>query len=60
MKSRIVAKGVLAERVTVLPPWAHDDTVKYDHEGREAFRRKHKLEESFVVMYAGNHSPATV
>ena len=57
MKSRIVAKGVLAERVTVLPPWAHDDTVKYDHEGREAFRRKHKLEESFVVMYAGNHSP---
>jgi colanic acid biosynthesis glycosyl transferase WcaI len=57
MKSRIVAKGVLAERVTVLPPWAHDDTVKYDREGREAFRRKHKLEESFVVMYAGNHSP---
>ena len=57
MKSRIVAKGVLEERITVLPPWAHDDTVKYDHEGREAFRRKHKLEESFVVMYAGNHSP---
>jgi len=57
MKSRIVAKGVLEERITVLPPWAHDDTVKYDHEGREVFRRKHKLEESFVVMYAGNHSP---
>ena len=57
MKSRIVEKGVAEDRVTVLPPWAHDDTVKYDHEGREAFRRQHKLEESFVVMYAGNHSP---
>lgn len=57
MKRRIVAKGVPEESVTVLPPWAHDDTVRFDREGREAFRRQHNLEESFVVMYAGNHSP---
>ncbi|WP_411704796.1 glycosyltransferase family 4 protein [Edaphovirga cremea] len=57
MKSRIVAKGVPSELVTVLPPWAHDDRVNFDHEGREVFRREHGLKDVFVVMYAGNHSP---
>jgi colanic acid biosynthesis glycosyl transferase WcaI len=57
MKSRIIAKGVRPELVTVLPPWAHDDRVHYDQPGREAFRREHELSDSFVVMYAGNHSP---
>lgn len=55
MKQRIVDKGVPEHQVTVLPPWAHD--VRFDGGGREAFRRQHKLEDSFVVMYAGNHSP---
>src|ERR1700674_3871219 len=53
MKRRIVAKAVPEESVTVLPPWAHDDTARFDRGGREAFRRQHNLEESFVVMYAG-------
>lgn len=57
MKQRIVEKGVPEQRVTVLPPWAHDDSVKFDSQGRAEFREKHGLSESFVVMYAGNHSP---
>jgi putative colanic acid biosynthesis glycosyltransferase WcaI len=57
MKRRIIEKGVAEERVIVLPPWAHDDKVRYDQQGRAAFRAQHKLDESFVVMYAGNHSP---
>ena len=57
MKSRIVAKGVRPELITVLPPWAHDDRVYYDKQGREDWRRAHGLAEAFVVMYAGNHSP---
>jgi colanic acid biosynthesis glycosyl transferase WcaI len=57
MKRRIVEKVVPEERITVLPPWAHEDTVRFDPVGRERFRREHQLEESFVVMYAGNHSP---
>ena len=57
MKKRIVAKGVPEDRVTVLPPWAQDDWVAFDAEGREAFRREHDLANKFVVMYAGNHSP---
>lgn len=56
MKQRIVAKGVAEHAVTVLPPWAHSDTVKFDQPGREEFRLKHNLQDSFVVMYAGNHS----
>jgi colanic acid biosynthesis glycosyl transferase WcaI len=57
MKQRIVAKGVPEQRVTVLPPWSHDDSVKFDRQGRAAFREEHNLSKSFVVMYAGNHSP---
>jgi hypothetical protein len=52
MKERIVAKGIAENSVVVVPPWAHDDTVRFDREGREAFRQQHKLTENFVVMYA--------
>lgn len=55
MKTRIAAKGIPEQRITVLPPWAHN--VQFSHEGREAFRRTHNLSDKFVVMYAGNHSP---
>jgi colanic acid biosynthesis glycosyl transferase WcaI len=57
MKDRIVEKGIPGDRVEVLAPWAHDDRVRFDPQGREAFRRQHQLAQSFVVMYAGNHSP---
>lgn len=57
MKQRIVEKGVPEDRVTVLPPWACEDSVMFDGQGREAFRRQHNLTNKFVVMYAGNHSP---
>lgn len=57
MKARIVAKGIPEQRVFVLPPWAQDGNIKYDAIGRDEFRRQHNLEDRFVVMYAGNHSP---
>ncbi len=57
MKERILAKGVDTDRVTVIPPWSHDDAVRYSPEGREAFRKRHGLSDSFVVMYSGNQSP---
>ncbi len=57
MKDRIVAKGIPDDRVQVLAPWAHDDRVSFDSQGREAFRQQHQVAQSFVVMYAGNHSP---
>lgn len=57
MKERVVAKGVAPERVTIVPPWSHDDHVEYSESGREAFRQQHELSNKFVVMYSGNHSP---
>jgi putative colanic acid biosynthesis glycosyltransferase WcaI len=57
MKQRVLAKGIGEERIIVLPPWSHDGTVGYDEAGRQAFRARHKLNDDFVVMYAGNHSP---
>ena len=57
MRDRIQAKGISAEKVMVVPPWSHDDSVRFDPAGREEFRRKHELSNKFVVMYSGNHSP---
>ena len=56
MRDRIIAKGIPAERIAVLPPWSHDQEVRYDEAGRAAFRDAHGLTDKFVVMYSGNHS----
>ena len=56
-KQRIVDKGIEKSKIEIIPPWSHDGSVRFDREGREAFRRRHDLSEKFVVMYAGNHSP---
>jgi colanic acid biosynthesis glycosyl transferase WcaI len=57
MQERVLAKGVAADRIVVVPPWSHDDAVAYSQAGREAFRTQHGLTNKFVVMYSGNHSP---
>jgi colanic acid biosynthesis glycosyl transferase WcaI len=57
MRDRVVSKGIAPEKVVVLPPWSHDDEVKFDPAGREQFRNTHGLDGKFVVMYSGNHSP---
>jgi putative colanic acid biosynthesis glycosyltransferase WcaI len=57
VKERVVTKGVDPNRVAIVPPWSHDDEVSYSEAGREAFRRRHGLDDKFVVMYSGNHSP---
>lgn len=57
MKERVVAKGVDATRVAIVPPWSHDEEVVYSAAGREAFRQQHGFADRFVVMYSGNHSP---
>jgi hypothetical protein len=57
MARRIHEKGIPADKITTLPPWSHDHLVRYDVDGREAFRRNHGLDGKYVVMYSGNHSP---
>lgn len=57
VKQRIVDKGVADQRIAVIPPWSHDDAIKYDQPGRLKFRAAHNLTGKYVVMYSGNHSP---
>lgn len=57
MEQRILAKDIPAEKIAVIPPWSHDSEVKFDVAGRAQFRKTHGLENKFVIMYAGNHSP---
>jgi colanic acid biosynthesis glycosyl transferase WcaI len=57
MKERMLAKGVVQEKVIVVPPWSHDRYAFYNPEGRTVFRAARGLTDKFVVMYSGNHSP---
>ncbi len=57
MRERILAKGIPSHKVIIVPPWSHDSEVRFDPEGRRRFRQTHGLEDKFVVMYSGNHSP---
>jgi colanic acid biosynthesis glycosyl transferase WcaI len=57
MAERIERKGVVPNKIWVIPPWSHDEIVRYDLIGRVEFRAKHGFTNKFVVMYSGNHSP---
>jgi hypothetical protein len=57
MARRLRDKGVPPGKITVIPPWSHDQSVAFDEAGRRAFREEHGLDAKFVVMYSGNHSP---
>ncbi len=57
MRDRILQKGIAPEKIEVVPPWSHDEDVRFDEAGRARFRQAHGLDGKFVVMYAGNHSP---
>jgi glycosyltransferase involved in cell wall biosynthesis len=57
MADRVAAYGTARDKIVIIPPWPHDDAVRYDAGGREEFRHEHGLDGRFVVMYSGNHSP---
>ena len=57
MRERALGKNMPAEKVFVIPPWSHDDSVHFDETAREEFRQAHRLSGKYVVMYSGNHSP---
>lgn len=57
MKRRICSKGIAEDKLVVIPPWSHDDAIRYEREGRADFRAREGLADKYVVMYSGNHSP---
>src|ERR1043165_3908995 len=57
MRARIIEKGIAPDRLITVRLWPLDEAAAFDPAGRRAFRLKHQLQDKFVVMYAGNHSP---
>lgn len=57
MRQRLLAKRPVPEKMHVIPPWPLDGVTADQAEGGGRFRRRHALDDHFVVMYAGNHSP---
>ncbi|MBV8068480.1 MAG: glycosyltransferase family 4 protein [Acidobacteriaceae bacterium] len=57
MKARICGRVADPSRVSIIPPWSHASLASGAEARREKFRREYNLENKFVVMYAGNHSP---
>lgn len=44
--------------VVVIPPWPHEDHIRPIAREESPFRRRLGLDDEFVVMYSGNHSPS--
>jgi glycosyltransferase involved in cell wall biosynthesis len=59
MADRLLAKADVAAKLTIMPPWPHEDHLEPVAHERNPFRRQHGLEGKFVVMYSGNHSLCT-
>lgn len=57
MQQRVTAKNIPESKLEIVPPWSQDENVDFDEAGRQAFRTKHGLNDKFVVMHSGNHSP---
>ena len=56
MKERLESKGAAPQKIAVIPTWSHDDDLETLPHEQNPFRKKHDLDNRFVVMYSGNHS----
>lgn len=59
MADRINSKLDVASKLTILPPWPHEDELALVAREENPFIREHGLEDKFVVMYSGNHGLST-
>lgn len=58
MAARVNRKRDVAAKLTILPPWPHEQHLEpVDHEANP-FRQRHGLAGKTVVMYSGNHGPS--
>jgi glycosyltransferase involved in cell wall biosynthesis len=59
MADRLRARGVPDAKMLVQPPWPHDQHIEDVDRSTNPFRQRHGLtDDTFVVMYSGNHSPS--
>lgn len=58
MAERVTAKRDVRTKMFIIAPWAHEDHLEDVPREDNPFRKEHELDDKFVVMYSGNHSPA--
>jgi colanic acid biosynthesis glycosyl transferase WcaI len=59
MLERLQMKCDIADKTAIIPPWAHDDHIEMIEHADNPWRTEHIAEETFVVMYSGNHGFST-
>jgi glycosyltransferase involved in cell wall biosynthesis len=59
MAQRILRKRDVRDKLTIMPPWPHEDHLEMIPPADNPFRHKHQLDDKFVVLYSGNHSVFT-
>jgi glycosyltransferase involved in cell wall biosynthesis len=58
MAERVLKLADVASKVSIMPPWPHEESLQAIDHADNPFRDRHGLNDRFVVMYSGNHSPA--
>ena len=53
MEERVISKGFTKEKVTLFPNWVDTDFIR-PLPRQNRFRKKFKLDDRFIVLYAGN------
>lgn len=59
MAERINRKLDVSHKMTILPPWPHEDHLETVPHEKNPFREQHGLQGKMVVMYSGNHGFST-
>ncbi|HET9327751.1 MAG TPA: glycosyltransferase family 4 protein [Candidatus Eisenbacteria bacterium] len=59
MAKRVLKKRDVRDKLTVLPPWPHEDHLEPVAHESNPFRTQHGLQGKLVVMYSGNHGHST-
>jgi glycosyltransferase involved in cell wall biosynthesis len=59
MAERILRKADVREKLTIMPPWPHDEHLEVVEHDENPFRHHHGLDDKFVFMFSGNHSTCT-
>jgi len=59
MADRLHKKIDVTDRLTIMPPWPHEDTLDVVKHEDNWFREQNGLDGKFVMMYSGNHGYST-
>ena len=58
MADRLKHRAKLRDKLVVIPPWPHEQVLEPVPHETNPFRIRHGLQDKFVIMYSGNHSPS--